>query len=1096
MQYAIRNLMVLLGFAAAAAIIYAQGLGSISGTVTDPSGAVIPSAVVTATQTATGAVTVVKTNQDGAYVFPSLLPGDYSITISAPNFKNFRENSITLQANQSMAINAVLAIGQTSQTVSVSANAVQVNTVTGTLSEVIGNTPVNDLPLNGRNVAQLTTLVAGVIETPNDGTDAGVTKSFPVVVPISANGARAGQTTYLLDGADNVDTYTEANLPFPFPDALQEFSFQTSNYSAEFGQNAGGVVNVVTKSGGKQFHGDLFEFVRSGALNARNYFASSVDPLKRNQFGGTLGGPAIIPHLSSGKNTFFFFGFQRTLSRDKVGGKTAFVPTQANLNGDFSALLDPSSPDNPVGKAIQLYNPFTGAKYDGDKIPVGDFDPAALAVTKDLPSVTGDGQIVYASPTDQNFWQILARGDHTFNQHDRAYAHYYDDTFTQAGVLDTSNLVKYADQSNIHFQSAVINETHIFDANLLNNLVVGYEREISIRGPLSGAPDPASFGVKIWQPTQPSIQDINVSGFFSIGANPQATFQRNNYTLTDNVHWVRGRHNVAFGVNVELAKNDVNSLNEETGKFYFNSTGSNYALASFLLGYMDKFQQGSGQVSNDRDQFVGLYGQDSWQFSQNLTLNYGLRWEPFIPWHEIGHRLMQFNPAAFASGRTSTVYTNAPAGLLFPGDKGVPEQGVRNSYSSFMPRVGFAWNPFGNGKTAIRGGGGVFFQTRQDANSNQKSSQTTPYSLNVDYSYPNGPFSNPYLGINNPFPAPSRIPSDIAFPSPVLVYTYNPSETFHVPVTYAWNLTVEQQLTSNLLLRASYVGSHSGHLFVAPDLNPATYIPGSKLSADQRRHLLGYSDITETAMVGNDTYNAFQATLQQRVTNGLSFMANYTLSGSSSDMPLSDEITDQDTGQSYVYPIYRPNYKALDIGPPDFQRTSVFSGSYVWHLPKLTAGNLIARGVLDGWQTAGIFQIESGQPITVTAGKDVSQTNLGNDRGQYNGGSVYGAGACSVGSNCKNYLNPTVFALPATGQFGNVKKGAFRGPGYFDWDGSLIRNIRLRERAHLQFRAEYFNLINHTNFDNPVTSVSSGDFGGITSASDPRIAQLSLKLMF
>jgi hypothetical protein len=1085
MTKTLRNLAVLLALLVAFPLLHAQGIGSISGTVTDSSGAVIPNADVTAIRSTTAVASSVKTNGSGGYVFPSLLPGDYSLTINAPGFKTYQEKSIVLQANQSEAFNAVLQIGEASQTVSVTADAVQVNTVTGTLSQVIDSARVNDLPLNGRNAAQLTTLVAGVVATPNDGTDAGSTKTFPVVVEVSANGSLSGQTAYLLDGADNIDNYTDANQPIPFPDALQEFSFQTSDYAAQYGQSAAGVVNVVTKSGGSTFHGDLFEYVRNGDLNARNYFASVPDPLKRNQFGGTFGGPVIIPHVLSGKRTFFFVGYQKTISRDQLNGQSGYVPTQAELGGDFSAISG------------TIVNPWTGVVFPGNQVPTTLFDPAAVKVAGHFPSVTGSGQVVYSQPADQNFWEILARGDQTFGDHDRGFVHYFVDTFTQPGVLDMTNLLTYADQSNIHFQSSAVSETHVFTPNLLNDVVVSYGREITIRGPMAGSPDAGTFGVNMWEPAQQSIQSFSVSGYFAVGQNPLADFQRNNYTLADDIHWVKGRHNLAFGAAVELSKNDVNSLNYETGNFSWNSTKSKNALVSFMLGYMSSFQQGSGQLSNDRTQYYGFYGQDSWQFTHRLTLNYGVRFEPYLPWTEIGHRLMQFNPSAFAAGTVSKIYTGAPAGLLFPGDAGVPEQGARSSYSEFMPRVGFAWDIFGNGKTSLRGGGGIFYQTRQDANSNQKSSQVTPFSVSLKLSYPAGPFSNPYEGTTNPFPVTLPVPSNYAFPAPVQVYTYDPSGTFQVPVTYSWNLTVEQQLTGSLIARVSYVGSHSSHLFAAEELDPSTYIPGSKLSTTQRAHFLGYTNITQTANVGNDEYNSLQATLEQRVTHGLSVMANYTFSHSLNDLPLESEVTDQATGQSYVYPIYQANYKALDIGPPDFDRVSVFSGSYIWSLPKRGTGNMLLRQVINGWQTTGIFSAQSGQPLTIKAGSDQSQTNLGQDRAQYSGSSAYGPGACAAGTVCKNFLNPTVFSVPAIGTFGNAVKGEFRGPGYFDWDAGIIRRFDVREAAHLDFRAEYFNVINHTNFSNPITSsVTAVNFGGITAASDPRIAQLSVKLVF
>lgn len=305
--------LILVLFGGVPSSLLGQAFGSISGTVADSTGALIPAATIKATQTQTGATTVVTTNSPGAYVFPSLPPAQYSISAAASGFQSYLQNGVILLANQSESVNIVLKLGQTSEVVTVAADAVQVDTTTGTLSSVINKQSVNELPLNGRNAAALTTLVSGIITAPSDGTDKGVTKTFPAAVPISANGSRSDQTNYMLDGGNNLDEYTMANGPFPFPDALQEFSVQTSNYNAEFGQSAGAVVNIVTKSGGNKYHGDLFEFVRNGMFNARNYFATTVDPLKRNQFGGTVGGPVKIPHLIDGQHTFFFFGYQKTI---------------------------------------------------------------------------------------------------------------------------------------------------------------------------------------------------------------------------------------------------------------------------------------------------------------------------------------------------------------------------------------------------------------------------------------------------------------------------------------------------------------------------------------------------------------------------------------------------------------------------------------------------------------------------------------------------------------------------------------------------------------------------------------------------------------
>jgi Carboxypeptidase regulatory-like domain len=1076
--------------------VFAQGLGSISGTINDPTGAMVPSVTVTATRVDEGTTSTVTANDLGFYVFPSLPPSTYTLSVVAPGFQKYVQSGVVLQADQSVTVSIALHVGSSSETITVEANTVQVDTTTGTLSQVIDGQRVNDLPLNGRNVAALTTLVAGAVLAPNGGADQGQTKTFPAAVTISINGSSADQTSFMLDGGNNIDEYTNVNAPFPFPDALQEFSVQTSNYNAEYGQNSGGVVNIITKSGGSKLHGNIFEYVRNGAFNARNYFASTVDPLKRNQFGGTLGGPIIIPHLVSGKHTFFFFGDQKTIIRDQQGGQSAFVPTQANLNGDFSALLNSSSPNNPLGRAVQIINPYTNVAYLNNQIPTTSFDPAAVAVARELPSVNGNGVVFYQKPIVQNYNEYVIRIDHQLRDADRFFVRYYQNHFTNGGALDRSNLLTYSDQADIRVQNALISETHTFSSKLLNNLIVSYAREVSQRGPLPGAPNPASFGVNIYQPPQKSIQLIASTGFFQFGDNPQATFQRNNYTGADDLHWVMGRHNFAFGVHAEVSKVDINSLANQSGNFTFNSNTTQYALASFLLGYMFQFSQGSGQYFNNRNTFIGVYGQDSWQISKRLSLNYGLRYEPFSPWKEIQGRMEQFNPAAFAAGTTSIVYKNAPPGLLFPGDSGVPAYGVRPVYSNIEPRVGFAFDVFGDGNTSVRGGAGVFYDSRLPGILNGNQANTTPFSVTVALTQPKGPFSNPYLGISNPFPAPFPAPSNVIFPTPVQAFSYDPSGNFQVPATYSWNLTVEQKLTNRLASRIAYVGSHASHVLTNPEINPSIYVPGSSLSTNQRRLYPGYSNIVIERPSGSSHYHSLQASLQQRVTNGLSVLANYTFSKSLDDIPYNTGATGFSVSQSYVYPVTQPNFKSLDIGPSAFDRQSVFSASYLWTLPRLERGNKVLRSVVNGWQTTGILQAQSGAPLTITAGADISQTGLLQDRAQHGGQPAYGPGACKAGSACVNYLNPASFSLPAIGTFGNVVKGSFRGPGYFDWDSGLIRDFAFREIARLEFRAEYFNLLNHTNLGSPVTTVSSGGFGSIVSANDPRIAQLALKLAF
>jgi hypothetical protein len=557
---------------------------------------------------------------------------------------------------------------------------------------------------------------------------------------------------------------------------------------------------------------------------------------------------------------------------------------------------------------------------------------------------------------------------------------------------------------------------------------------------------------------------------------------------------------MAFGTHIELAKVDINSYFNNSGTFSFSSNNTNYAAASFLLGYLRTFVQGSGQYLGDRDQFIGVYAQDSWRLTPKLNITYGVRYEPFKPWTEIHHYITQFNPAAYAAGRVSTVYPLAPAGLLFPGDAGVPQQGINPSYKNVVGRFGFAYDARGDGSLSIRGGGGLFYETRQPAIQNSQASTVSPFSTSVSLTQPQGSFSNPYQGITDPFVGAPQPPSTYVFPSPVQVYTYDASGNFQVPLIYSYNLTLEQRISKDTTMQLAYVGSHGSHLFESNELNPSTYIPGSTLPTNSRRRYTGYSSIGSISMGGNSAYNSLQASLARHVAKGLTVVGNYTWSKSMDTLPLNTANTQ---GGPYAIPIYFSNYKRLDIGPSDFDRTNVFSGYYLWTLPELKGGNRFVRAVVNDWRMTGIIQAQSGQPLTILAGTDISSTGIGADRAVWNGQNPYGSGACtSAYAHCKSYLNPAVFSLPAAGTFGNVAKGTFRGPHYVDWDAGLFRSFPIEGSANFELRAEYFNVINKDNLGNPVTTVSSAGFGAVTTSPtgespvSPRVAQFSAKLVF
>ncbi len=1103
----------------------AQGLGKIVGTVTDPSGAAIPGVTILATQSATGVQTKTATNATGGYVLPALRPTTYDLTFSATGFGTSVQRGIVLQADQAVTVSPILEVGTASSTVTVTTEVALVDTTTGTLSQVVDTARVNELPLNGRNAAQLTLLTPGVNAAPNiNGIDQGNTKTFPVVVLITSNGARTNMSNYLLDGANNVDEYTNVNAPFPFPDALQEFSVQTSNYAAEYGQNAGGVTNIITKSGTEKYHGDVFEYLRNRVFNAHDHFSTTAvngvlqpytDPLKRNQFGGVVGGPVGIPHLWKLNKGFFFAGYQgqRWRSTSASTSSNSTLPSTANVAGQF-AFTSNSTPTtstcifDPLNKVCFPYVSAGGNNYVAT-IPTSRFDKASLALLNYIPVAAASGTpFSYLQNNSQNYDEYVGKYDQELTSKDHMTMRYFLDKFHFVGVLDPKNYLSYQDQSDITYQSAMLSETHQFSGNLFNSLILSYQREGSVRGPLDGGINMNTLGVNVWQPSFHSIQSIGVSGAFSIGQNPHAAFERSNVTLAEDLHWIKANHAMAFGFHGEHSKLAVVNDFNQPGAYSFNSTTINNSMASFFLGYLASFNQGSGQFQNGLGKFLGVYAQDSWKATRRLTLNYGLRWEPFIP-QTAGGRVGAFNAAAYASGTHSGKYPNAPAGLLFKGDPGVPDNGLVSNYKNFMPRLGFAYDVFGNGKTAIRGGGGFFYDTRVNDLFNNAWIGTIPFVMSYSVSNPSASdstatFSNPYGKATNPFPATLPLPSTVAFSTPMSLITFESDGHYPTPILYNWNLAVEQQLTPSLSSRIAYVGSHGSHLFTSPEINPAVQKGATDTAGNEnsRRLYQNFSSIAKTEMGGNSSYNSLQFSLIQRTFHGVSGTLNYTWSKSLDNIPYQTPATSAGNGASYVLPIYMPNYKRLDYGPSVFDHRNNLSLSYVWSIPQVTNAPAALRYVVNGWQSSGIIALHSGDPLNVIVNSDVSLAGLGSGVDvPVRTGNGYGSNACTYGTaattTCVSYLDPTAFSKPAPDTFGNVKKDSFVGPRYVNWDASLTRGFGLgREGTELRFRAEYFNLLNHTNLGNPNLQQTSTSFGRITSDISPRIAQMSLKVVF
>ena len=1128
---------------------FAQGGGSvaITGTVTDSTGALLPGAKITVTQKNTSIARVDTANGAGQFNISSIPPATYTVTVEAQGFKRYVQD-VTLLADQTRDMDIRLEIGQANQQVTVEASSVQVNTVSQELSQVIESSRVTDLPLNGRNAADLTLLVPGAVTAiaNNSGTLQGDTKQIPGVEAIAVNGARPDQIGYNLDGGNNEDLMSNTNDPFPFPDALQEFSVQTNSFDVQYGSNAGAVVNVVTKSGTNQFHGDAFEFVRNGYFNARNYFANKVDPLKRNQFGVTIGGPI---HKNA---SFFFFGWQKTIIRSVNNATNAIVPTQDNLNGDFSH----------TNGATTITNPFTHIAY-ASNASIGPIDPVALNMAKLLPvrpAGSTNGSVTFGTPLQQDFNEYIARVDQVFRGQDRLFGRFYMNRYHHAPTYDGKNLLTAGPGSTVLSQNWAVGYTWVISPSLVNSTTIDFVRSASDRGQQGGpggqVPDMTSFGSSIWQlpKAQTGIRNFAVSGDFTLGSFTNAKFTRNTYDLRDAISWTKGKHAFNFGFDLEMDQSNIRNTDLENGSFNFTNDVTGLAMASFLLGYQHSFSQTSGDFSDSRENPIGLFAGDKWKVSPRVTLNYGLRWEPQQVMKEIKGRIEQFRPDAQAAGVHSTVIPSAPAGLFFVGDKyngiSVPDRGETGDFNNFAPRVGVAWDPTGSGKMSLRAGGGLFYYSRLPGLFLNDAAISAPFSLRIDLSDSAsgasqiGSLTNPlvnYPSFSTGFPQRFTLqnaPKNATFIANPTVFGLQPGVKWVTPEIYDWNVTFERQLHADTVIHASYVGTRGTHLRQDVNLNPGIPNPASVAtltsSTQSRRPYQPFGVIYQNRNTGATGYNGVQFALEKRpassgsgILNQITLLANYTYSHAN-DYGLSENggITDVGSSVGSGMSFYDPRQHAFETGPSTFNHRHHFVASYVWSLPSLRGSNGLVRNIIGGWQWTGIYAITTGDPLTITTGYDRSSTNNGNDRVDYAGtGSLGSRGtptACPSGIHCLPWLDKSMFSIPTVtdpitnktthtdGQYGNSGKGNWTGPTLWNVDTGLLKNfypVPSHERFSFQFRAEFFNLFNHPQWSDPNTNFSNGAFGttrstigtatgNVATTADSRIIQLALKMLF
>jgi hypothetical protein len=1119
-QMRIFKLCLLAAMIGSASLLQAQdATGRVVGTVTDRSSAVIPGAHVVVTNAATHVSRETVTDSSGFYQVLALPIGNYTVSVDHKGFNPVTTNSSKLEINQSLKIDIKLEVGTKTETVTVESTANTVETINPTMGSTVSDRSVQDLPLNGRNVLDLALLQPGVLPADNPNN----TSAFSANTAFSVSGGRNDSNTFILDGGANNDLLDNGVVYNPNPDAVQEFKVLTSNFTAEYGRNGGGIVTVVTKSGTNVFHGSAYEYNRNDAYNANDFFSNLNNQpravLKRNQFGGTLGGPIV-------KSKLFFFGSyegQRQNALQPSGQVTVLTPQEAA--GDFSA-----SPNQAAVASFLQANPFFQSDPTKRGVNPGDptvidpttIDPVAKAyLAAGLLPTNAAGSASFQNAAQNNYDQMTGKFDWELTENDRFTA-----TLGRlhANFLNPGpgGIPGFSATTENHRQFLHFAYTRILSPTLLNEFHISAQRIDTLQSkPAQTAPIPSALGVAITPDIAtgpPQLDFPNLTVGFSIQGPSHLT--DNTFNFSDTLSWTHGKHTLKFGGSfIAFQDNQVFDF-IGNGLFDFgNSNGAGDPFANFLVGLPQDFLQFPAAPSNIRGKSTFVFGQDEWHIKSNLVLTLGLRYEYSTPKSDTFGRTFDIIP-----GQQSTIFPGAPVGLVFPGDKGVPTGANFPDKNDFAPRFGFAWQPFRDSKTSIRGGFGVFYDVLKAEDNFQFNGQV-PFASAGNFGFPDpsagggaGPFNflgDPYGSTGNPNPFPSK-PVDHSVNFFNTFGTFGGGGVFFVdphlrtPYTYQYNLSIEHEVARKTTVEAAYVGSSSRKLTALRDVNP--FDPTTLSSANPQRVLNetpgnvpsdantdgSFGFLNEFTNSANANYNALQLSLRKQSSSSRLGNTYFTL------------------GYTYAHSIddasgFRQfNSNVPSLNPHFFRASSdfdvrsflVFSGG--WDLPF----NRGPKALVKGWSFYPIVFWRTGYPLTANAGLftenfDPGLSGLG-DGGLANADQIAPIHYLNPhtilninGLSGPYVFDPNSFSDTPTAPYGTAGRNSIRVPGRANFDLSLSKITPLyKDRAKLEIRVDAFNLLNHTQFSNFDTFASDPGFGQATNVYAPRELQLAAHIRF